>query len=120
MTDDRAWLGTELCASLHALSLDAAEALAMQEPNQQRPAQLALSFGTAVLNIVSQPSPPVSQSLLTTLSELAALLSRMSAQPGVLWTDEAVRNDPAWQQVRSLARRALTDLGVPSKGASLN
>lgn len=119
MTDEREWLGTELCAALHALSLDGAEALAMQEPNQRRSAQLALSFGNAVLNVVSQ-QPPIGQSLLSTLSELAALLSHMSTQSPQLWTDDAVRHDPVWDQVRVLARKALTDLGVHRDGVRVN
>lgn len=120
MTDDREWLGTQLCAALHALSLDAPEALAMQEPNERRAAQLALTFGNAVLNLVAQESPPISQTLLNELNELAALLSRMSTQPGELWTDAAVGNHPAWIEVRTLARKALTDLGVHREGVQMN
>ncbi len=120
VTSEREWLGTELCAALHALSLDAAEALAMQAPNAHRPAQLALCFGNAVLNVISEPSPPISPSLLNGLNELAALLTHMSSQAGELWTDAAVRDDPSWHQVRTLARKALTDLGVHRDGSSLN
>jgi hypothetical protein len=119
LSDDREWLGTDLCAALHALSLDGAEALAMQEPNQRRAAQLALGFGNAVLNIVSQ-QPAISQSLLNGLSELAALLNSMSTQSPELWTDDAVRNDPVWDRVRALARKALTDLGVHRDGTRMN
>jgi hypothetical protein len=117
---ERDWLGTELCAALHALSLDASEALAMQAPDGHRPAQLALTFGNAVLKVVAQPSAPISPALLNGLNELAALLTQMSTQPGELWTDAAVHEAPAWQQVRTLARKALTDLGVHREGSSLN
>jgi len=119
LTDEREWLGSDLCAALHALSLDGAEALAMQEPNERRPAQLALTFGNAVLNVV-QRQPAISQSLLNGLSELAALLNEMSMRSPQLWTDDAVRSDPAWDRVRALARKALTDLGVHRDGARLN
>jgi len=119
MPDDRDWLGTDLCAALHALSLDGAEALAMQEPNHRRPAQLALGFGNAILNLATQ-QPPISRSLMKDLSELAAVLNRMSNGSPELWTDEAVRNDPAWDRVRTLARKALTDLGVQRDGVRLN
>ena len=119
MSDEHEWLGTDLCAALHALSLEGAEALAMQEPNQRRSAQLALGFGNAVLNIVKQ-QPAMGQSLLNGLSELAALLNDMSTQSPELWTDDAVRSDPAWDRVRSLARKALTDLGVHRDGGRMN
>lgn len=120
MTDEREWLGTQLCAALHALSLDAVEALAMQQPNERRAAQLALTFGNAVLDMVAQPSSSISQTLLNELNELAALLSRMSTQPGDLWTDNAVHDHPAWAEVRMRARTALTDLGVHREGAQMN
>lgn len=119
MSDELDWLGTDLCAALHALSLDGPEALAMQEPNERRAAQLALGFGNAVLNIVAR-QPAISQSLLNGLSELAALLNDMSTRQAELWTDDAVLTHPAWTQVRALARKALTDLGVHRDGARMN
>jgi len=120
MPDDREWLGTDLCVALHALSLDGDEALAMQEPNERRAAQLALTFGNAILHLLSQRPPPVSQSLLNGLNELAATLNSMSAGSPDLWTDDAVRHDPAWDKVRAIARKALTDLGVQRDGVRMN
>jgi hypothetical protein len=120
MPDDREWLGTDLCVALHALSLDGDEALAMQEPNERRAAQLALGFGNAILNLITEQPPPVSQSLLNGLSELAATLNGMSNGSPDLWTDDAVRHDPAWVKVRTLARKALTDLGVQRDGVRMN
>jgi hypothetical protein len=117
MTDQNRWLLTDLCTTLHALSLEASASLAMQDPNVKRPDQLALNFGNAVLSAVSNELTALSADQLQLLNELAALLRTMSEQPEALWTEEAVRNHPAWTQVRQLASTALKLLG-PQVAAS--
>lgn len=120
MEENGDWLATELCAALHALSLDGQEALAMQDPGFRRPEHMALMFGNAVLKTIEQPPGELTPTLLRALNELAALLNRMSNQPPALWTEQAVLNDPSWREVQSLAREALTELGVDRGSTKLH
>lgn len=120
MDENSDWLATDLCAALHALSLEADEALAMQEPGFRRPERMALMFGNAVLKAIEQPPGDLTPTLLRALNELAALLNQMSTQPNTLWTEEAVLNDPSWREVQTLARRALTELGINRESRPLH
>jgi hypothetical protein len=110
MKEPKQWLLTDLCASLHALSSDASLALAMQDPSIKRPDQLALKFGKAVLTALTEDPTSLTADQVQMLNALATLLREMSAQQSSLWTEEAVRNHPTWQEVRSLAAAALRQL----------
>ncbi len=98
-----------LDAALRALCLDSTSATF--EPLLRHPEQLAMRFGQAVLAALERSDFDLHPDLLKSLNDLAALLNRMSAQAGRLWTTEAVLNDPSWQQVQQLARQALSELG---------
>jgi hypothetical protein len=120
MDDNSEWLATDLCAALHALSLDGAVGASLKEPNYRRPEKLALMFGNAVLKAIEQPAVILTPALLKSLNDLAALLNTMSTQASSLWTEEAVLNDPAWHEVQALAREALTQLGVGAENGRLH
>jgi hypothetical protein len=110
----------DLCAALHALSLDNADSIGTEDPMFRHPERLALMFGNAVLKAIEQPDLDLTPPLLRSLNELAALLNRMSAQPSSLWTADAVLNDPEWRQVQELAREALSALGANLAPAPLH
>ena len=111
--DNNEWPATELCAALHALSLDSTEPVDVEDARFRRPEQLALMFGNAVLRAIEEPDLDLTPSLLESLNELAVLLNSMSARSSSLWTADAVLNDPSWRQVQTLAREALGQLGEP-------
>jgi hypothetical protein len=111
---------SDLCAALHALSLDNAQAVGTEDPMFRHPERLALMFGNAVLKAIEEPDLDLTPPLLKSLNDLAALLNLMSAKSSSLWTEDAVLNDPEWRQVQDLARQALTALGESSEHAPLH
>jgi hypothetical protein len=103
------WALAELHFTLHALALDADEALATQSEDSSRPNELALSFGDALLAALDY-SQNFTATQLGALNEVAEVLRKMSSEThGELWTETAVYIHPAWNQVRSLARNALRE-----------
>ncbi len=104
------WQLIELRFTLHALAQEAELALATQSEISDRPSELALSFGEALLAALERCNT-FSAAQIAAMNAVAELLRQMSAaMDAQLWTESAVHYHPAWNQVRSLARNALREL----------
>lgn len=112
MVVDRAWVLGELRKCLHALSLDGDRALSCAPPGSCRADELALdydNFLSAAMGSFEKEFTPDQVAALRRVDELLSAMSGHSHED--LWTDEAVRSHPRWQEVRSEARQAVEVLG---------
>lgn len=76
--------------------------------------EIADDLGNQIDWVLQCPDAPLSEELRVSLSELDALLDQMSGPHNAhLWTDEALRSRPEWDEVRRRARRALELFGWP-------
>jgi hypothetical protein len=98
--------------SVEALAADGETALALMPQGTVRADELALefdNFGHAALETLGEEMTDVQRDSLKIID---CLLDAMSGQhQSHLWTDDAVRSDPKWQEVREAARRALSEFG---------
>ena len=112
MSVDRTWIFGELKRCLHALASDGDRALASAPPGSCRADELALDYGNFISAAFGSFERDFTSEQVVALRRVDELLSAMSSEDqSDLWTDEAVRLHPRWQEVRSLARAAVRVLG---------
>jgi hypothetical protein len=98
--------------TLRALAADGETALATQPIFTQQADELALDYehwcSTAMSMFGSEFTSKQRDALRAVDHRLAAF---SGADYASLWTEEAVKNHPMWEEVRTFARQALTLLG---------
>lgn len=78
--------------------------------------EVADDVGNWILWVLQRPDVNLTDEQRASLAELDALLGQMSGQHNThVWTDEALRSLPEWEEVRSKASRSLTLFGWPHK-----
>jgi hypothetical protein len=78
------------------------------------PFEVADDVGNWISWVLQCPDVKLTDELRTRLSELDALLGQMSGEHNAhLWTEEALRSRPEWDDVRRRARNALALVGGP-------
>lgn len=76
--------------------------------------EVADDVGNQIHWVLQCPDAHLTDEQRTSLSELDSLLDRMSGQHNAhLWTEEALRSRPEWDEVRRRARKALESFGWP-------
>lgn len=102
-----------LVESLQALALPATEQTALFPAFVHVPDELALTFEYS-MRLMEQSAEFETLTALqrSTLGELDRRLAELSGQQNAaFWTVEALRQDPRWEELRTLARRILQSLG---------
>ena len=108
MTVDREWQRRALRDQLQRLAAPGDQALADYPDGCAKADELALDFHHSYTAYTSNFANEISPAALEALRTLDACLDRMSGHDNAhLWTDDAVRQHPAWSEVRRLAKRAL-------------
>ena len=95
-----------LITSLQALAAPADQQSRHMPPHVRHPDELAREFADVLLLTRQCQSHRVGPAQLAALT---ALEMRLGREPGdaAFWTPEALRDDPAWREVRRLASAAL-------------
>ena len=76
--------------------------------------EVADDVGNRIHWVLQSPDAQLTDDQRCSLVELDSFLDRMSGKPNAhLWTDEALRSLPEWNQVRRMARQALELFGWP-------
>ena len=76
--------------------------------------EVADDVGNQILCVLQWPDIKLTNDQRSSLVMLDSLLDRMSGQQNAhLWTDEALRSRPEWDEVRRKARKALELFGWP-------
>ena len=110
MTEDEsfAWCLQQLQQSVQALALPATTQLALFPDFVCKAEELALGFDHWWLCVSSRATGVLMGDQQRLLQEIDSRLSLMSgAENAQLWSDDALRTDPAWQRVRQLAQETL-------------
>jgi len=96
-----------LLESLRDLARPGEEQLAIQPAGAHKPDEIALDFDDALKYWKPRLWTSLSSAQREALSDVDARLSIMSGSANSqLWSEEAVLSDPAWTELRQLARRA--------------
>jgi hypothetical protein len=112
MSIDRQWVFGELRGCLQALALDGDRALACVPSGSCRADELALDYDNFLSAALGNFEREFTLEQVVALRRVDELLSDMSGEEQRdLWTDEAVRSHPRWQEVRFHARAAVRVLG---------
>lgn len=111
---EREWRIREFRNALLALAAEGEIALSVYSKSVLRPDELALDFDHWLTAVRGQHGLQFNARQSQVLSEIDSKLNGMSGRINAhLWTEDAVRNSPEWQQVRDLAREALALLEWP-------
>jgi hypothetical protein len=94
--------------SLHALALPAADQTQLFPSNVDVPYELASNFSNWWLWFSNASNNGLTESQSSALRRIDEFLNRISGPENeALWTDEALRDSPSWEEVRKLAATAL-------------
>ena len=103
-----------LIDSLQALAAPADVQLARYPDFTVKADELALEFEDALLLVTSCQQIGMDDEQRDTLCGLDDLLTRMSGKENSrLWTEDALRSAPEWEEVRRRAAATLRSLGFP-------
>ena len=98
--------------ALQALAAPGDVALALVADGAVKADELALDFDNFWRAALESLESELTQAQRESLVAVDRLLDAMSgARHRDLWTEEAVRTHPKWQEVREAAKRALADFG---------
>lgn len=109
---DREWLFQELRQSLKTLAAPGDQALATLPDRVVKADELALDYDNFVQAVLQNFGSEFTSDQSSKLSRINELLSLMSGATNAdLWTDDAVRSNPRWEEVRREANEAIRLLG---------
>ncbi len=107
-TVDIDWITQKLQGSLRRLATDGSQAQASLPDGGQKAEELALDFthfAHTYLDAMGDAVGAVGRIALLRVDEMLEAMSGRGKE--YLWTEDAVREDPRWEDVRSAARKAL-------------
>lgn len=75
--------------------------------------ELALDFDDWAPAVLQCPEIELTEPQRTALQHIDEAFTKMNAEGTPIWTDDALRSAPEWEQARSLARQALAAFAWP-------